>query len=91
MLLECMFAEKSCMYSAANSLYGIMATWGPHCKGFRNAPLQQIEMGQSTDLTPLVSLLFLYIPKSLAIFKENFCGVVKYIMFVILIYFNILE
>ena len=29
-----------------------------HCKGFRNADLQQIEMRESTDLTPLVSFLF---------------------------------
>ena len=47
---------------------------GPHCKGFRNAPLQQIEMGQSADLIPLVSL---YIPKYLAIFKGNSCGLVR--------------
>ena len=32
-------------------------TWWAHCKGFRNADLQRIEMGQSTKLTPIVSLL----------------------------------
>ena len=60
------------MHTSTNSLSGSIR--GPHCKGFRNAPLQRIEMGQSTDLTPLVSSLFLYIPKFLAIFKKNFCG-----------------
>ena len=40
------------MQSATNSM-GVYL--GSHSKGIGNADLQQIEMGQSTDLTPLVS------------------------------------
>ena len=45
---------------------------GPLCKGFRTSDAQRNVMGQSNEMSPLVSMLFLNIPKSLEIFNENF-------------------
>ena len=42
------------------------------CKGFRTSDPQRNATGQSTERSPLVSMLFSDIPKSLEIFNEHF-------------------
>ena len=42
------------------------------CKGFRTSDPQRNVTGQSTERSPLVSMLFSDIPKSLEIFNEHF-------------------
>ena len=76
MLLECIFAKQSCMHLATNNWE---YTCGPHCKGFRNADLQRFEMGQSSELTPLVSLLFCTFRNSLQFLRKIFCGLVCFL------------